>query len=102
MDGTCLDDDSAAWAEPKFPLGEIVTTPGALDALAGDDVILALRRHQRGDWGDLDRDDRRENDVSLEKGFRLLSAYHDRAGIKFWIITEHDRSVTTILLPHEY
>jgi hypothetical protein len=61
-----------------------------------------LARHQSGDWGDLDEADKRENEVSLEKGFRLLSAYTLTTGVKVWIITERDRSATTILLPAEY
>ena len=61
-----------------------------------------IARHLRGDWGELDKDDRRENDLSLEKGFRLVSVYRTAAGLRFYIITEHDRSVTTILLPDEY
>ena len=87
---------------PKFPIGQLVATPGALDTVPPEDMQTALARHQRGDWGEVDKDDRRENDLSLEKGFRLLSAYRTRDGVKFWIITEHDRSVTTILLPSEY
>ena len=88
--------------EPRFPIGQLVATPGALDTVPPEDMQIALARHQRGDWGEVDKDDRRENDLSLEKGFRLLSAYRTRDGVKFWIITEHDRSVTTILLPSEY
>ena len=61
-----------------------------------------LARHLAGDWGNVDEDDRKENEFSLEHGFRLLSSYATPRGTKFWIITEHDRSVTTILLPEEY
>jgi len=65
-------------------------------------VMSSLSRHARGDWGDLDEEDKKENELSLKEGFRLLSAY-ERAGLpKIWIITEADRSVTTVLFPDEY
>lgn len=86
----------------KFPLGALVSTPGALEALTHDEILTAISRHVRGDWGDLDEEDREENEFSLREGFRLLSAYRSAAGVKFWIITEADRSVTTVLLPEEY
>lgn len=86
----------------KFPLGSIVITSNAQSRLDDEDVINALRRHAAGDWGDVDEHDRQENELSLEHGFRLLSVYYDRLGTKFWIITEADRSVTTILLPEDY
>src|SRR5688572_26712900 len=88
----------------KFNLGACVTTPGALDALAatGEQAIPFLRRHGSGEWGDLDEDDKAENEYSLTHGLRLLSAYHLSDGTKIWIITEADRSATTILLPEEY
>ena len=89
---------------PRFPLGHIVATPGALRAIesAGDTPYQFLNRHLQGDWGDLDEHDRLENERSLNDGCRLLSAYHLRDGTKIWIITEADRSATTILLPQEY
>jgi len=86
----------------KFPLGQIVITPNALGKLASDEILNALDRHAQGDWGDLDKDDKLENDIALEKGFRLLSAYTGNDGIKFWIITEASRAVTTVLLPEDY
>ena len=86
----------------KFPLGQIVITPNALGKLASDEILNALDRHAQGDWGDLDKDDKLENDIALEKGFRLLSAYTGTDGIKFWIITESSRAVTTVLLPEDY
>jgi len=61
-----------------------------------------LRRHQAGVWGELSEEDRQENELSLKEGFRILSAYRTRAGVKLWVITEHDRSATTVLLPSEY
>ena len=85
-----------------FPSGQIVITPAALNTLSQTDVQTALVRHLRGDWGDVDEHDRKENDVSLQRGFRLLSVYHAANGTKFWIITEADRSATTILLPSDY
>ncbi|MCE9608835.1 MAG: hypothetical protein K8R23_01275 [Chthoniobacter sp.] len=87
---------------PKFSPGQLVATPGALEKVQPEEMQAALARHLRGDWGEIGKDDRRENDLSLEKGFRLVSVYRTAAGLKFWIITEHDRSVTTILLPDEY
>jgi len=86
----------------KFALGQIVITRGANSELSQKDVLRGLIRHMSGDWGDLDEHDWKENDAALEYGFRLLSQYQLNGGSKFWIITEHDRSVTTILLPSEY
>jgi len=90
--------------QPAFELGQIVATPGALAALekAGQGPGEFLTRHVNREWGDLSDEDRKENDYSLEHGFRLLSSYRTNAGEKLWIITESDRSVTTLLLPQEY
>ena len=88
--------------EGKFAVGRVVITPGAVSGLSPDDCFEALNRHTRGDWGDLDEDDWKENDAALEHGFRLFSQYSTQGDTKFWIITEWDRSVTTILLPEEY
>ena len=85
-----------------FPLGQSVITPGAIAFLTNVDAVTALARHAEGDWGDVCHDDWRANDEALARGARLLSAYHTCAGVKFWIITEADRSVTTVLLPEEY
>ena len=89
---------------PRFSMGLVVATPGALRALeeSGDHVLDLLFRHVAGDWGDLDEEDKAENELSLREGFRLLSAYTLKSGEKIWIITEADRSVTTLLLPDEY
>lgn len=87
---------------PRFPLGRIVITPAAHDVLHPPDIQTALDRHGSGDWGELDDADKRENNIALEQGLRLLSAYTDRGKVRFWIITEADRSVTTILLPTDY
>ncbi len=87
---------------PKFPLGQTLITPNALSRLDAADVQLALGRHVRGDWGDCGPEDRRENEYALPRHLRLLSVYHDRNGRKFWIITEADRSATTVLMPDDY
>lgn len=86
----------------KFCIGRLLSTPGALEQVPHDDMLAALSRHIRGDWGDVDEHDRNENELSLQEGFRLLSVYHTQARVKFWIITEADRSATTVLLPEEY
>ncbi len=86
-----------------FPLGQVVATSGALKLLeeAGEGPLPYLARHQSGDWGELDEHDRRENTLSLRHGWRLVSRYPVGEGV-IWIITEADRSCTTILLPEEY
>ncbi len=88
----------------KFPLGHLVATPGALSALrkTGQSPTEFLDRHVSGDWGDLEAEDRQENELSLREGFRILSAYNLEDRTKIWIITEADRSSTCILLPEEY
>jgi len=85
-----------------FALGRTVITRGALDALNGEDVHASIARHASGDWGDVCPEDKQANDDALKVGARLLSAYHTDSGQKFWIITEADRSATTVLLPEEY
>ena len=89
---------------PKGEVSQIVGTPGAVDALieANQDPAELLHRHLTGDWGDLEDEDKKENELSVKEGFRILSAYKLDTGVKFWVITEWDRSVTTILLPNEY
>ena len=88
----------------RFNPGQVVATPGALDALrtTGENAVHFLSRHLRADWGDLDEADRQANDHALTNQGRLLSAYHLRDGTKIWIITEWDRSSTCLLLPSEY
>ena len=88
----------------KFPLGQIVATPAALEALAraGQSPWDFLARHVRGDYGEVNEEDRRENELALQQGFRLLSVYTTTAGEKLWIISEADRTVTTLLLPADY
>ena len=88
---------------PLFPLGKIVATPGAVDLLKKHELspFDFISRHWQGDWGDLDEADIKSNQFALRHGSRLLSAYRiDDA--KLWIITEADRSSTTLLLPSEY
>jgi hypothetical protein len=90
---------------PLFSAGRIVATPGALCLLeqANKSPLEFLSRHLRGDWGDdLCQEDKTENELSLKYGFRLLSSYRVTDTEKIWIITEADRSVTTLLLPDEY
>lgn len=91
-----------AFVASKFEVGQIVITQGASSELTQDDVLKALVRHMDGDWGELCEEDRRENETALKYGFRLFSRYRTQDGTAFWIITEHDRSMTTILLPSEY
>jgi hypothetical protein len=83
-----------------LPLGRVVATPGALNLLSeiGAHPFDYLARHANGDWGDLCAFDRRQNEIALRDGYRVLSSYEMSAG-RVWIITEADRSVTTILLP---
>ena len=88
--------------EPLFPLGQLVITRNAADRLSEVDVRSAIRRHIVGDWGELDEEDRQENDRSVIEGYRILSAYVAQDQTKFWIITEADRSATTVLLPEDY
>ncbi|MCU1300304.1 MAG: plasmid related protein [Candidatus Sulfotelmatobacter sp.] len=91
-------------AIPLFPAGQIVATPGALALLeqANQSPLEFLSRHLRGDWGELYQDDKTENELSLKCGFRLMSSYPVTDSERLWIITEADRSVTTLLLPAEY
>lgn len=88
----------------RFTLGQTSITPGAQEALetAGQTAIEFLRRHVSGDWGELSDNDIKANELSLEHGNRLLSRYQTTKGERLWIITEADRSATTILLPMEY
>lgn len=94
--------DASTDTPAKFPLGRTVITANALATLHPDDVPAAIRRHVAGDWGNLCPEDREENERSLREGGRLFSVYLDRNGMKFYLITEHDRSVTTVLLPEDY
>jgi hypothetical protein len=91
----------------KLRLGELYLSKGVNDRIAEDQnfaefVLNSLKRHLNGDWGDLSEEDKKENDLSLLEGFRILSAYRHSDGTKIWIITEADRFTTTILFPEEY
>ena len=88
--------------ETTFDLGMLVITGNAERKLERHDVITALKRHAARDWGDISNEDRRLNDAALEKGVRILSVYRDSRNVMFWIITEADRSATTVLLPEDY
>ena len=85
-----------------FSLGMLCSTPLALELVSMDQIRDALVRHIQGDWGEVCKDDRQSNDEAVKEGTRLLSAYTSKEGNKFWIITEADRSVTTVLMPEEY
>jgi hypothetical protein len=87
-----------------FKLGQTVTTPGALNALTDAQQAPAefLARHLRGDWGEVSPEDKEANDQAVLDGTRILSAYRTALGTKLWVITEADRSATTIVLPEEY
>jgi hypothetical protein len=87
--------------KPKFPLGQLVITPNARDTLSPELIQAGLNRHCKGDWGNVPVDDRAANDLALIQGDRVLSAYGNKKE-RFWIITEADRSVTTILMPEDY
>lgn len=91
-------------AKPKFRLGKLVATPGALEALAdaGQSPMDFLGRHVRGDWGECCEEDRQANEDALRIGARLFSVYRTAQNVKIWVITEADRSSTCILLPEEY
>jgi hypothetical protein len=88
----------------QFQLGQIVITANAHETLPAEDVLDALIRHSACDWGDVGEEDRQENELSLLEGFRLFSVYQtsELPPRKFWIITEADRSATTVLLPEDY
>ncbi|WP_422931708.1 hypothetical protein [Singulisphaera sp. PoT] len=90
-----------ALSHAKFSLGHLVITANAQSQLDPLDIVQGLSRHVRGDWGEVCPEDREENELSLREGFRLLSVYRS-GGTRFWIITEADRSVTTVLMPEDY
>ena len=89
--------------QSKFKLGEITATPGAYELFSntGTSLLYYINMHAEGDWGLMDEWDKQQNDMALTNGSRILSCY-EVEGSKFWIITEADRSVPTVLLPEEY
>lgn len=91
-------------SKPLFSLGQLVATPGALEALqeAGQEPAVFLSRHVAGDWGDCCAEDAALNDQAIQEETRIFSVYHTLKDAKIWVITEADRSSTCILLPSEY
>ena len=100
---TTVETEARRTRPTRFPLGHVVATPGALETVRENDVdVLGLvRRHASGDWGAVSEHDAQVNDHALAHGDRVLSAYETTGG-RLWIITEADRSATTVLLPSEY
>lgn len=88
--------------DAKFPLGRLVATSNAASQLSPDDVAVGIARHASGDWGEVCEEDQASNEEALVEGLRLMSVYTSSSGITFWIITEWDRSITTVLLPEDY
>lgn len=95
-------DEVPATRPIPFDLGRLYVTAAAMELLPPLEVAAALARHAGGDWGTLPAEDREANERALLNGDRLLSVYHTAAGVKFYVITEWDRSVTTVLLPEDY
>jgi len=87
---------------PKFEMGELIITPGAMGRIDRRIVLASLRRHHIGDWGELEDEDKLANEQALKQGGRLFSVYLDQNKERFYIITESTREYTTILLPEEY
>jgi hypothetical protein len=85
-----------------FRVGRIVSTPNALESITREDILDGIGRHQAGDWGEVSFEDAEANNRALAAGGRLLSVYRARNGNKFWILTEADRSATTVLMPEDY
>lgn len=95
--------DSIGGESPsRFPLGQVFATGPILNSLSQAEIFAALRRHSLCDWGEVSAEDWKANDRALVEGTRLLSAYLSASGLKFWVITDADRAITTILLPEEY
>ena len=92
----------SAGATHHVPLGRVVITAHAQDMLADADINAALARHQSGDWGEVSGSDWRMNDGALKFGERILSVYTGKGGKRFWVITEADRSYTTVMMPDDY
>jgi hypothetical protein len=86
----------------KFRLGKIVATPNALETLTQHDILRAIQQHQAGEWGELGAEDKATNQSALLHGGRLFSCYQSVGKVRFYVITEADRSATTVLLPEDY
>ena len=104
-----MPDSNEENTRPLFPLGRVVITTNLQAKLRETnpecweaELIGLISRHTSGDWGDLDEEDKRQNDLALVRGFRIFSAYETGSGVMIWIISEADRSVTTLLLPEDY
>ena len=96
------EEEKPAKSNLPLTLGRMVVTANAKNILSDSDIATALSRHQSGDWGELCEEDREVNEDALENGFRIMSVYTSKNGIKFWVITEADRSCTTVLMPEDY
>lgn len=94
--------ETSNYIQTEFDTGPVYTTPGVRRKVTMGEVYAAVQCHSRGDWGDIDRDDQSQNDGALKYGGRLCSRYSSSLGVTYWIITEADRSRTTVLLPMEY
>ncbi|KAE9848418.1 hypothetical protein QZM25_32065 [Burkholderia contaminans] len=99
-----MKDSDIDYTKPRFELGVVLVTPAGLAALEAAQIpeVLLLARHVHGDWGELSEEDRLQNELAVLLGLRLLSSYPLPTGGKVWVITEADRSATTILLPDDY
>ena len=86
----------------KFRLGRLAITPGAQEQLSDEEVAAAFRRHAQGDWGEVDEHDAEQNEWALDNDARIMSVFKASDDTTFWVITEADRSATTILLPEDY
>jgi hypothetical protein len=86
----------------KFKLGTVYLTPGVMEIVPPEHAAAALCRHAAGDWGDVPPEDALANEWALANEARILSSYRAPSGERFWILTENDRSATTLLLPSEY
>lgn len=89
-------------SQPLFQIGNLFATPNAISQVTNDEIQAALARHQKGDWGEVCKEDLLANNVAVVNETRILSAYKTSKGKKFWIITEADRSSTTVLMPEDY
>lgn len=87
---------------PRFPLGCVTITANAMEAIRLSDVGEALHRHARGDWSELGKHERESNELALSEGGLIASFYTSQTGKRFWILTEADRSTTTIMMPFDY
>ena len=95
-------DEPVIILNPTFPLGHVCSTPRVRELLTGGDITRLLNRHAHRDWGECCEHDRKANEDALKAGGRIVSVYRSTDGLKVWVITEADRSATTVLLPNEY